>query len=130
MIQSRDCAGCVMMGEIRMRCNFMQERPNCMKIFCKLSLIVLLLAANVHADDVPGADASENALRSAIIQPADRYELARRLTHISEIPVPPENPPARHVGEIDSYYIDNTDDATGRVKAELRAVGSTVYVWV
>lgn len=105
-----------------------------MKNFCKLCLILLVFVTSVHAGDsslVAQAADNERALRQSRIVPADRYDLARRLWGVTGLPAPPASPPIRRVGEQDIFNVtDYTLQEVIPVRADLRAVGETIYVWV
>lgn len=84
-------------------------------------------AAAYHPDDYPTLAAAAQAL----LPPADRYDIARRLQGIAAIPALPSRAPTRQVGERQRFFVSNTQtNQVVEVEAVLRAAGEHVLVWV
>jgi hypothetical protein len=90
-----------------------------------LCVFVLSFSAHAQTDDYP----TVAALREARLPARDRVDLARRFLGVTDLPAPPQNPPAREVGEEDQFWI-TVEDGTEQITAVLRAVGDHSYVWV
>ena len=94
---------------------------------------LLLLFTPVYAiDEVTSSEyPTLAALDNTVIPIADRTDLAQRFLGVRDIPPTPSSVPTRTLGERQAFNISQTLNGTsGRVEAELRAIGEHVYVWL
>ncbi|MBI1276575.1 MAG: hypothetical protein GC179_00465 [Anaerolineaceae bacterium] len=99
-----------------------------------LFTVLLILISPIHAqtpttatNDYPTVD----ALKQAVVPVADAVDLARRFKGVHDLPAPPVNPVTRQVGEVEQFWIENTDENREfQVSATLRVVGEHIYMWV
>lgn len=84
-------------------------------------------------DPTPVPSAIEVKLAHALIPPADPYDLAKRLRHISgPFPVPTPALPAQYaVGDGETFWALNLDTAESfPISATLRCISPHLYMWV
>ncbi|MEL6271802.1 MAG: hypothetical protein AAFR22_18490, partial [Chloroflexota bacterium] len=102
----------------------------------KIAVLLLLLLPIVTAyaqEAAPPATSfpTVDLLNAAEIPPRDPVDLALRLSGVTDIPAPPQNPAPLAVGSVDTFRADNSFASTSfEVEAELRMVGDHIYLWV
>lgn len=108
------------------------QRPPIIHLWGLILLCGLLLRP-VHTSSAEEVTSypTVDALHAAVIPPADRVDLARRLLGVTEVPPPPASARTRQVGEQQAFWVSNqADERTFQVDAALRVVGEHIYLWV
>ncbi len=71
------------------------------------------------------------ALEQAVVPVADAVDLARRFRSVNTVPTPPANAMARQVGEVEQFWVADTDaNREFQISATLRVIGQHIYMWV
>ncbi|MBA3868649.1 MAG: immune inhibitor A [Anaerolineae bacterium] len=96
---------------------------------------LLLITSPIYAQTTTSTPASDYptvaALEQATVQVADSIDLARRFKGLDSIPTPVANVTPRQVGEVQTFWVSDTDANTEfQISATLRVVGQHIYMWV
>src|SRR5690349_15253927 len=71
------------------------------------------------------------ALEQAVVPVADAVNLAQRFKGVDGIPTPPTRAPVHQVGEVQTFWVANTDENREfQISATLRVIGQHIYMWV
>lgn len=99
-----------------------------------LLTVLLILIRPIYAEPAtPTADdyPTVMALSQAVVPVADAVELAKRFKGVETLPTPPASAVTRKVGEVEQFWIENTDENREfQISATLRVVGQHIYMWV
>jgi hypothetical protein len=96
-----------------------------------LMVALLALGGSIIAQEVPARYPTLTALTEAEIPPRDRYRLGRELLNIDVDPAAgAASGPFERSARRAFYVSDWSETQTLQVEAELRGLGTSIYVWV
>ena len=103
-----------------------------MKITRFIILACLLVLTSPTYAQTPAPDyPTVTALEQSVLPVADAADLARRFRGVDTILTPPANAVTRQVGEVEQFWIADTDaNREFQISATLRVVGEHIYMWV
>ncbi len=98
-------------------------------------ITIFFIVAPVFAQEVtppsPADYPTWSALNETPIPASDPLRLARELNGLQVEPIFPARAVTRQVGEVQSFWIINdSEDRSFQVEADLRVVGEHIYLWV
>jgi hypothetical protein len=102
---------------------------------CALILTLLFSLTPAAAQEAPPPTPAEYptwaALDTTPIPAADPLRLAQELRGLTVEPIYPTRAATRQVGEVQAFWVINeSEDRTFQVEADLRVVGEHIYLWV
>lgn len=95
------------------------------------SVLLLISPIYAHTPTSTSDYLTVTALEQAVVPVADAVDLARRFRSVDMVPTPPARTIARKVGEVEQFWVADTDaNREFQISATLRVVGQHIYMWV